>query len=264
MIYITANNLKGAKMEEENAIAAEETQVESATTENEVVTQENNAEEQSTEVQTVPIHRFKEVYGKMKDLERKVKESDTLKSQQEPVQLAQEEPKLEDFDYDDVAYARAIARYEASRQFEQLEQQKKAESEKRKQDELISKFHTRAAELVAQDESYQRANEQYQGEPFNQTIENALYMSERGAELHRFLMKNPQEVESLNSMNPTQALMKIGQLEMSLGQKKEIKKTSAPEPIETVNSTASLASTDWNEAGISMDEYMKRRRAAGY
>lgn len=247
---------------QEQANVANETQVDSATTEKEVVTQETNADEQ-TEVQTVPLERFKEVYAKWKNNERAIEEfkSNNIAPQET---VSAKEPKLEDYDFDETAYLGAMAEYKVEQKLKAIEQQRSAEDQKRRQDEVIKSFHEKAAEYAAKNEDYLKANENYDGVVFDNTIVNALYESEKGVELHHYLLKNPHEVTKLESMSPTQALMKIGQIEANLKKQKEIKRTSAPEPIETVTSSASLSSQDWNEAGISMEEYMKRRKAAGY
>lgn len=102
--------------------------------------------------------------------------------------------------------------------------------------------------------------------PIANHVGEAIMESDRGPELAYHFAKNPEVLQNLNGMSPTQAAREIGKLEATLPTKTApaapSKKLSAtPAPAGTVG-TQGRATTP-ALANASMDEYMAQRKSQG-
>jgi vacuolar-type H+-ATPase subunit I/STV1 len=225
-----------------------ETQTESATVENEQSTQENDAE--IVEKRTVPEDRFKQVYAQKKQQERKIAELEQqLQNNQAPIKQDTKAPSLEDFDYDQEKFNAASVDYQVEQQFKKRDKQASEQKQQKKQNDLLSAFDKKEAAYHAENEDYQKAIDEVGNVGYNETINNVLLNSENGAKLDHYLLRHPEEIQNLSSMNPIQQTMYLGKLEGELTKQKSIKQSKAPEPIETVKGTTHIKSDGLKNIG---------------
>ena len=83
--------------------------------------------------------------------------------------------------------------------------------------------------------------------------------SKKGVALDHYLLSHPEELTNLSAMNSIQQVMRLGEIAGGLGKQKEIKQSSAPDPIETVKGTSSVTAPEYKD-GMSDDDYFKMRR----
>lgn len=247
--------------QEEVQTEASEGAEEVETEQEEVVEPQNN--------QTIPKERFREVYWKMKENERKLQEYEaklqelnTQKPQEGGVKV-NKEPTLEDFDYDSDAYTAALIDYRVNSKLEEYSSSLKQKEAQMKQQQVLDTFRSKAAQYAAKNPEYSKANQAALYQPVASHVEEAVITSDVGPELHHYLLDNPDVLDRLNSASPISAAREIGKIELSLTTKVN-KKTisSAPAPIETVTPSASVSNPLYDEK-LDMEafyaEVMKRR-----
>lgn len=112
------------------------------------------------------------------------------------------EPKLEDFDFDTAAYARAAARWDA--QQDQVEQRKAeaAQAEQRTQQEAITAYQQRAAAFAETVEDFIPVVMSIPKELMPPELEAALMAHEKGPELAYKLAQDEEQLFSLAAMRP--------------------------------------------------------------
>ena len=102
--------------------------------------------------------------------------------------------------------------------------------------------------------------------PIANHVGEAIMESDRGPELAYHFAKNPEVLQNLNGMSPTQAAREIGKLEATLPTKTApavpSKKLSATPAPANANVTQGRATTP-ALANASMDEYMAQRKSQG-
>lgn len=102
--------------------------------------------------------------------------------------------------------------------------------------------------------------------PIANHVGEAIMESDRGPELAYHFAKNPEVLQNLNGMSPTQAAREIGKLEATLPTK-----TAPAAPSKKLSATPAPASTTGSQgrattpalANASMDEYMAQRKSQG-
>ena len=102
--------------------------------------------------------------------------------------------------------------------------------------------------------------------PIANHVGEALMESDRGPELAYHFAKNPEVLQNLNGMSPTQAAREIGKLEATLPTKttpavpsKKLSTTPAPANASVTQGRATTPAL----ANASMDEYMAQRKSQG-
>lgn len=235
-------------LETQETSEAVETQTESATVGNEQSSQENDAE--VVEKRTVPEDRFKQIYAQKKQQEREIAElKQKLQNNQEPIKQDVKAPSLEAFDYDQEKFDEANFNYRMDKEFEKRDRQAKEQKQKQAQNDLLSSFDKKEAAYHAENPDYQKAIDEVGNAGYNETINQVLLNSEKGAELDHYLLRHPEEVQKLSSMNSIQQTMYMGKLEGNLTKQKEIKQSKAPEPIETVKGSTHIKSDGLSNIG---------------
>lgn len=173
------------------------------------------------------------------ELERKLAEMQN-NTQAQP--QAGKEPTLEQFDYDDAAYNRAMVKYEVAKE---LEASRAQENERKAQDSQSAAqevFNQRVVEQTKKAPDYAEAVSDLQ---LPDSVVTALIEAENGPELAYHLAKHKDLADSMFNMTPTQAHMKLGQITAQLLAKQVIKPSAAPDPIDPIsNGGASTGSKD--------------------
>ena len=247
----------------------EETQAESATVENEPSTQENDAIENDTVEEQIPLSRLnKEVYKKheaKRELEAERKRNAELQSKlnlQEVESTKRPSLEDEDIDYDPDLYQEKLVDWKLDQREAKKAQARTQQTQQETNDNLINSFNKKADEYAEANPSYVNAIENNKDVQYPNDIQLAILQSENGAQLDHHLLQNPGELDKMAKMNSYQKMKHLGKIEDSFSKPKQIKKSNASEPIETVKSTSSAGVPQYKD-GMSDDQYFKMRKAQG-
>ena len=221
---------------------------------------------QRAQDQTVPRHRFNEVYRKTKDLERELQ--DLKARQSEPVNKPQKPLSADDFDNVE-DFNRAWVRQEADKRYDERMLQDKAERQSRDLDARFDAASKNARqngqEAAIKYPDYFDALEASRdnGILFNQDVSLAIAESKISGDLMYHLATNQADAEHLMRLSPDKALTEVGRLESKLKNgvvsKPVIKTTSAPAPVETVGAVRAK-DVDPYSANASMEDFISRTR----
>lgn len=214
--------------------------------------------------------RFKGVQPRIDELTRARREAEreaaywkqVAQGTQSPAQAAPQRPVPENFEkYDE--YIDALTDWKAeqavAKRMEQDSTRKVAETRARTFAERQVQFRQQAAdydEVVGGSDT-----------PIANHVGEAILESDLGPQLAYHFAKNPDVLQRLNGMSPTAAAREIGRLEVTLGTKPAASAT----PTKKVSNTPAPASTLGTQgrattpalASMSMDDYMKQRKAQG-
>jgi len=165
------------------------------------------------------------------------------------------EPRIEDFtDYEEYVAAKAEFRVErrlADKQARETERQK-AESRQK----AFGSFEAKVTQLADRIPDLEEAVEAaFKGEiPVTEAMAEAIVeVSDRGPELLRYLVKNPEEADRIARMSPAAAGIAIARLEQKLPSLEPKKATSAPPPVSKVAGASDAGKKAPQE--MSMAEY---------
>ncbi len=164
--------------------------------------------------------------------------------------LPADAPQLEDFDYDDGKHQEALIQYEVRKALDSAQQvtnQQQAETARQK---IANDFTSKEAEYLAKHPEY---SEEVANLPmFNQEALSAIY--ELGPQVSHYLAKHLDVANEIASASPTMAAVRLGQISMGLtADSKQVKPTTAPEPVETLSGAAAVSKS---QDDMSMDEIM--------
>ena len=261
-------------MPEEIADEALVEQVESAPTEVEQATEVQATEVQATEVQatevqdsieteevkeqtkTVPYSRFNTVYYQKKAAERELAELKAKQAQALPV-TSDNEPTLEQFDYDSERHTSALIDY----RLQQREVQQQQQAQQAKQSKVINQFKAKQEEYQLKNGGYfDLANQaDYAGIQFSDALSEAIMTSDVGVKVHEHLLRNPQKIDEFNSKTPLQAMREFVRLEDLFINKKPKAISKAPDPISPVHGSSSSNRTGSELGKMSPADYYKHR-----
>lgn len=220
---------------------------------------------------------FNKLYFQMKQQER---ELDSLRKSTEDAAQKQFEaplnkdapvdavPTLEQFDYDEEAYTAAMVDFKVNAGIEAA--MKKQEdgvaefNQQREQEAIAESFNTKAEDYATTNPDYQKVIDSY-GEivQYSVAVQSAILTAANGPALDYMLLKDPKLVEKLNRMPDHQAYMELGRLEtLATAKAAAPKLSSAPAPIEDVNSGGTIATKDYVNENTSMDDYYAASQAA--
>jgi hypothetical protein len=194
--------------------------------------------------------RINKVTARAYEAERKLA---AYESAQKPVPVETvTAPTLEAHDYDEeafnVANTQHLVRQEMDRQ---LQVQNKASAEVEAQ-RTQAEFGERITALNKDDFDVKA-----QSIPdLPEGVADALIGSKDGAELIYHLGTHLDQADALAQMTPSQALMEIGRMSLSLNKKPEIKLSAAPEPIEPLRAGSAIKSDIDGE--MSIDAWMSK------
>lgn len=160
------------------------------------------------------------------------------------------EPKLEEHDYDEEAYNKALVQYQVQEQVKEalVSQQTQQEqlAQQAKMQESLTTFNERA-EALGKPDFADKANAIPQ---LPDGVADAIMSLENGAEMVYHLGTHLDKADALASMSPMQAMMELGKLSTSMSVKPEIKTSAAPDPIEPVSAGSALSAEVGDEMSI--------------
>lgn len=181
--------------------------------------------------------------------EAKLAEMQTAQAPQQTV-----EPKLEDFDFDEQAHNSALIDYKVDQKAQSLQKQQQDIQTEQAQAEITRKFTENSAKFAEDKPDF---NDVLGKVPVLQpAVLNELMSRENGPELAYFLGTHSDVADEIIRMNPVAAGIKIGEISRKLVEPKQIKPSSAPDPIEPVSSGGVVESDIGEE--MSMDAWMNK------
>ena len=164
------------------------------------------------------------------------------------------EPQLEDFDYDEQKFNSALIDYKVDLKAQSLQQQQQDSQVKQAKSEATRRFTENSAKFAVDKPDF---NEVLGKVPTLQpAVLDELMSRENGPELAYFLGSHADIADSIINMNPVAAGIKIGEISRKLAEPKQIKPSSAPEPIEAVSSGGTVESDISDE--MSIDDWMSK------
>jgi preprotein translocase subunit SecD len=158
-------------------------------------------------------------------------------------------PQLDQYeDYD--SYIVAKAKYELKQ--EQAEQMQAYREQQRKEqyDETVRKFSTRSNEARTKYSDYDQVIQKAYVPP-NSAMEQAILLSEKGADVAYYLGKHPDEAQRIAQMPAMQAVMEMARVEMKLSQPR--KQTNAQAPINPINTGKTVLETEEGPPGATYE-----------
>jgi len=163
-------------------------------------------------------------------------------------------PKLEDFDYDEEKYQDALIDHKVNLKAQSLQNQQQEQRAEQSQAETTRKFTENSAAFAADKPDF---NEVLGNVPVLQpAVLNELMSRDNGPELAYFLGSHADIADQIINMNPVAAGIKIGEISRKLAEPKQIKLSSAPEPIKPVSSGGAIESDIDGE--MSIDDWMSK------
>jgi len=166
----------------------------------------------------------------------------------------QEEPKLEDFDYDEGRYTEALIKYQVQKQLEDQKQQNSQESIDAKMQSKVANFAAKEAEFGASNPDYQDVVQKIP--QLHPDTLDVIYSMDNGPEMAHYLGKHLDIADEIATAKPVVAAMKLGQIAAKLAATtKTVETTLAPEPVDTLSGASSGITKDASE--MSMDEIMQ-------
>lgn len=206
------------------------------------------AKEESQETEITPEQKAlnKLAFEKREEKRQRIaaqEELDKLKAQIPAQTEVKNEPRLEDYDYDDAAFQAALIDYkvglkvsEGLKTVEQRQIEKKAlESQQVTQ----QSFNAKVAELTKTVPNYAENVGNLPDFP-SETL-NTIMQMDNGPEVANYLGLHANIADEIAGISPIQAAVKLGQISTQLSTlKPEVKTSAAPEPIEPVSASGSL------------------------
>lgn len=186
------------------------------------------------------------------ELERKIAELEASKP------ATESEPKEEDFDFDPVAYQKALVKYYAKQEVAKTVQSTQAEQTKAKTDAILQKYNAKV-EASGLDDFDEVVTGLFQNKILGQAAYEAILEQENGPQIEYHLGKNLELAEKIGSKTPTQQAVEIGKLSVKLAAPKGKKITKAPDPVTPAKSGGG-SGTPKDVANMSMDEIMADER----
>jgi len=181
-------------------------------------------------------------------------EAKLAEMQQAPAAKQSVEPKLEDFDFDEAAHTSALIDYKVNLKAQSFTQQQQDTQKEQAQADLISNFTTNSAKFAEGKADFQEVLGKVP--TLQPAVLNELMARENGPELAYFLGNHSDIADDIIRMNPVAAGIKIGEISRKLAEPKQIKPSSAPEPIVPV-SAGGVVETDI-DGEMSVDDWMKK------
>ena len=182
-----------------------------------------------------------EKYAEKRRADENEKALNELKAQQpsQPIQSGQE-PKLEDFDYDESAHTSALIDYRVNLKAEQIQQQQQQAQSQAQARQASDSFNTKVATFAEKATDYEQVVANIPQLP-EETL-NAVMQSDKGPELAYYLGKHLDIADEIATASPMAAAMKLGQISAQLtATTKTVNTSAAPEPIEPIESGGSLS-----------------------
>lgn len=178
--------------------------------------------------------------------------------QQEKQNVAQDdEPKVEDFEFDIGKYNRAWYEWRKGQDDKQQAEQKKAEAQRERQRKFVESASTFAE---SNPDFHDTINNP--ALPINEQMVEVISEADNPAAVAYYLAKNPQEAEKIAAMSPAGIGRAIGRIEATLTTEapRQITPktvTQAPPPVTTLSGSPASAKS---YEDMSMEEYDRQRK----
>ena len=241
--------------EQENAETVEE---ETTEPEDSAPSEETEPEEQEKPAQDGFQKRINKVtadkYKEKSRADALEKEIELLKSK-EPVDV-QNEPKLEDFDYDETDFQRALVKHYAKQEVAAIQQQNGKKEQQKEYDRLDQEYADKVNKSGLKDYSEVVAPI-IENKMLSNSVSEAIMEDEKGPEIAYYLGKNLEKAEQLDKMSTVKAIKEIGKISERLSATKTKRKTSAPAPVKPLGSGGKVVK---NPDDMSMDDLMANDR----
>ena len=134
------------------------------------------------------------------DVDRLQAEIDQLKARfKEP---EKNEPRPEDFDYDQQAYMRALMKFEAEQAQSRYHETESQRAEAQRQNEAVAAYQQRAAEFADEHEDFFEVVGSIPPELLPQELQAAIMLHPKGAEIAYQLAQNEDELFNIAGLRP--------------------------------------------------------------
>lgn len=164
------------------------------------------------------------------------------------------EPKLEDFDYDESKFNSALIDYKVDLKAQSFNQQQQDTQKEQAQADLTKNFTDNSAKFAEGKADFMEVLGKVP--TLQPAVLNELMARDNGPELAYFLGTHSDIADDIIRMNPVAAGIKIGEISRKLAEPKQIKPSSAPDPIEPVSAGGVVESDIGGE--MSMDDWMTK------
>jgi hypothetical protein len=164
-----------------------------------------------------------------------------------------QEPKLEDFDYDEESYAEAKTQYLVDQKFAEFQETQKIQRQEAEQAEVANAFKQKVDAAGIEDYG-QVVSNLNQVAPLPSEILLAIQQDDNGPQIAYYLGSHLDVADRIATSNPMQAALELGKISAKLAGGKQPKKTSnAPPPITPIKGSGKVGK-DYGE--MSMEEIM--------
>jgi hypothetical protein len=212
-----------------------------------VLTDEQKAAKAQEAVQKRINKITAEKYGFKTEADKLRQENEQLRAAT-PAPINTGEPTLEAFDFDDTKYQSALIDYKVNQGINNFQAQQTQQQEQAAQQAVASTYNQKVAEFEAHTPDFQEKLSQL---PLgNQSVVDAIMQADNGPAIAYHLANHLDIADALQSANPIQAAMMIGQLSATVSAtvpKNNI--TAAPAPVEALNSGGSVQEKRKGPAG---------------
>ena len=175
-------------------------------------------------------------------------------SQQQVQQPKDEELTLESYDYDEDAYQSAVIDQKVRQGLQHQAQVQAQEGYAQEQENLARKFQDDAAKFAADKPDFQEVISQVP--TLHPAVLEAIQRSGQAPEIAYHLGSNLDAADSIAQMDVGRGLMELGKISALLSQPKSVKASSAPEPINAIQSSGVVESDIGDE--MSMEDWMAK------
>lgn len=171
-------------------------------------------------------------------------------------------PKLEDYNYDEAAYQTALTAHVTAEAARQVREEFRKEQEQLTQQQKVESWRKRESAFAAKTPDYE---ETAYYAPIPDKAAEIIKDCENGPEVAYYLGKHPDEAKALNGLSEAAMARAIGRIEAKLETPaapapapKPVSKAPAPPP--KIEATEPAITKSWNDPGLSQEEFNKRRR----
>jgi hypothetical protein len=176
-----------------------------------------------------------------------------------------EPPKLADFDFDEVAYQKALTEHVSAEAARQVREEFRKEQEQLTQQQKAESWRKRETEFAAKTPDYE---ETAYYAPIPDKAAEIIKDCENGPQIAYYLGKHLDEAQALNGLSEAAMARAIGRIEAKL-EAPEVPPapapapkpvSKAPPPPPKIEATEPAISKSWNDPSLSQEEFNKRRR----
>ena len=178
-----------------------------------------------------------------------------MQTQPAPIQQSAE-PTLESCDFDEAKFQSELIDFKVEQKAQSMQQQQQVTRDNQAQAQTVNNFNEASAKF-ASDNDIENFNDVIGKIPTLQpTVLQAVMEDSKGPELAHYLGTHLDQADSISQMNPIAAAIEIGRISAKLSEPKQIKTSSAPDPIEEIASGGHIENDIGDESSI--DDWMKK------